>query len=159
MPAGSGIVHAELTAQSEATIRKLAHSDAMPILRREMRAATQPLVPAARQAARQTPSKRATKKARGGDVSLRRAVANSITRKMRLSGKVVQIAIIGVPKGGKANLGSVLEGIKPWDHPTYGHLPNVHQQSHPFFKKALEEHEPTVTRDIERVLDKFESTL
>lgn len=159
MPAGSGIVHAELTAQSEATVRRLAQSDAMPILRREMRAATQPLVPAAKRAARQLPSKRVTKRDRGGDVSLRRAVANSITRKMRLTGKVVQIAIIGVPKGGKSNLGSVLEGIKPWSHPVYGHMPNITQESHPFFKKALEEHEPAVTRDIERVLDKFESTL
>ena len=159
MPVGSGIVHAELTAQSEATIRKLAKSDAMPILRREMRSATQPLVPAAKQAARQLPSSRATKKARGGDVSLRRAVANSITRKMRLTGKIVQIAIIGVPKGGKSNLGSVLEGIKPWTHPVYGRTPAITQKPHPFFLKALEEHEPAVTRDIERVLDKFESTL
>jgi len=149
-------VHAELTAQSEATIRKLASADAMPILRREMRAATQPLAPAAKRAARNTPSKRGTK--RGVD-SLRRAVANSITRKMRLSTKKVMVIIAGVPKGGKSNLGALLEGTKPWDHPTYGHKPDVHQEAHPFFEKAIDQHEADVSRDIARVLDKFESTL
>jgi len=159
MPTGSKVIHGELTAQSQATIKKLAGSDAMPELRRSMRAATQPLAPAAKRAARNLPSKRATKKARGGDVSLRRAVANSITRKMRFSATFVQVAIIGVPKGGKANLGSVLEGIKPWVHPTYGHEPEVTQKSHPFFKEAIDEHEAEVTREIARVLDRFEQTL
>lgn len=158
MPSGSkDIIHAELTAKSQETLRKLAGTDLMKDLRREMREATQPLAPAARTAARQTPSKRVGKRFK--DVSLRRAVANSITRRMKLSPKFVQVVIIGVPKGGKSNLGALLEGTKPWTHPTYGHQPVVTQAAHPFFKKAIDAHEDEVTRAMERVLDKMESRL
>lgn len=156
MAGTNNAINVKMTAQSEATIRKLAGSDAMPELRRGMRLATQPLAPAAKRAARNTPSKRGTK--RGVD-SLRRAVANSIGRKMKLSTKKVLVIIAGMPKGGKSNLGSVLDGQKPWIHPTYGHDPRVTQESHPFFEHAIEQHEAQVTREMQQVLDRFERTL
>jgi hypothetical protein len=78
---------------------------------------------------------------------------------MRFSKTLVQIAIIGVPRGGKSNLGSVLEGTKPWVHPTYGHAPEQTQSAHPFFKEAIDRHEAEVTRAVDGVLDKLESRL
>ena len=143
------------TEQTERTIAKLKGSDAMPQLRREMRAATQPIVPAARKAARQTPSRRKRTKVD----SLRTAVANSITRKIKLSTRRVMIVIVSIPHGGKSNLGSVLEGDKPWRHPTYGHSPEVDQESHPFFAKTIRRYEAPIERSLQRVLTEFEKRL
>jgi len=145
----------QMTAQSQAIVKRLKGSDVMPDLRREMRAATQPLQPAARQAARRLPSQRRRTKVD----SLRTAIANAITRKLKLSQRQVLVAIVAIPKGGKSNLARALEGEIPWEHPTYGHDPIVTQEAHPFFKKTLDKYEPSVTRAIEGVLTKFERRL
>lgn len=148
-----------LTAASKVTIAKLAHADAMPPLRKRMRTATSPITSAVKQAARNIPSTHSRYKAaeRGG--SLRSAVANTIQRKMKFSTRNVSVIIAQVPSGGKSNLASVLEGVKPWDHPTYGHDPKVHQEPHPFFYDTIEKMEPAVNREIETVLSEFERML
>ena len=159
MPAVSNMARAELTAESRRTIAKLARSDAMPALRKKMRSATSPLQPAVRRAARQTPSTHSRYKAveRGG--SLRSAISNTIQRKFKFSGKSVTVIIKQVPSGGKSNLANVLEGTLPWNHPTYGHKPEVTQDPHPFFFETIQKLEPAVNREVEKVLTEFERTL
>lgn len=155
----SNNMRGELTAKSKATIAKLRTADVMPELRREMRVATSPMQPAVRRAVRNIPSTHSRYKAaeRGG--SLRTAVANSIVRKLRFSTRNVSAVIAQVPRGGKSNLANVLEGTIPWKHPTYGHDPEITQESHPFFFQAIEALLPEVNTRIETVLDKFERKL
>jgi hypothetical protein len=149
---------AELTPEAQRLILKLKTSDAMPGLRKEMRAAGAPMVQEAKRAARQLPSGRSRYKTPGG--SLRNAIANSIQQKLRLSARTVLLLVKQVPQGGKSNLGNVVEGtISPWEHPTFGHKPKVTQQAEPFFYKTLDRMEPETSARIERVLDDFEKRL
>jgi hypothetical protein len=148
---------ARLTAQSVRTVQKLKGAKAYPALRKEMVAAGRPMVQAAKRAARRLPSKRSRRKTPGG--SLRNAVASAITQKNKFSSKSVMVLIKEVPKGGKSNLATVLEGTKPWTHPTFGHGPEVDQESHPFFYKTLSEMEPEIGKALSRVLKKFERML
>ena len=150
-------IRAELTAEAKATIRKLKGANCMPEFRKEMGIATAPMVPAVRRAIRSIPSTRSRYKAEGG--SLRNAVANSIQRKMKLTSRTVMVVIKSVPNGGKANLGSVLEGTTPWVHPTFGHAPIVDQKSYPEFFPTLNKMAFGVERNVKRVLDKFEREL
>ena len=155
MPSRSNSVRVELTAQSQVAVSKLKHADAMPALRKKMREATSPLQPAVRSAARSLPSQFSRYKAKERGGSLRTAVANSIVRKMKFSKRRVSVIIAQVPKGGKSNLATVLDGEKEWNHPTYGHKPEVTQEPHPFFFRTIGKLEPSVNRRIESVLDDF----
>jgi hypothetical protein len=74
---------------------------------------------------------------------------------MKFSGRSVMVVIKSVPSGGKSNLATVLEGSKPWVHPTYGHKPEVTQSPAPFFFGTIEKLEPAVNREIESVLEEF----
>lgn len=150
-------MRSELTAQSKATIRKLKYSDAMPEFRKEMRSATAPMVSEAKKAIRGIPSSRTRYRTPGG--SLRNAVANSIQRKMNLSTRKIMVVIKAVPSGGKSNLGSVLEGTIPWVHPTYGHAPEVHQESHPEFYPTLNKMALGIEKNVYNVLVRFEKSL
>lgn len=150
-------MRAELTAESQRTIRKLIGTDAMPLLRAEMKVATAPMVPAVKTAIRSLPSQRSRYKSPGG--SLRNAVANAVQRKMNMNGKNCMILIKVVPKGGKSNLATVMEGTKPWHHPTFGHDPEVDQPSHPVFYKTLDHMAPAVEAKIAIVLSKMDRIL
>lgn len=158
--AGATNAHrAELTAQSRITIAKMRAADAMPDLRREMKTATSPAVPAVKRTVRAIPSSHSRYNAaeRGG--SLRNAVANTVKQSFRFSARTVSAVIAQVPKGGKSNLGRVLEGEIPWNHPTYGHGPDVTQTPHPFFFRVIEAMLPEINQRIETVLEKFERKL
>lgn len=144
----------EITAETIRTVAKLKGSDAMPDLRRQMRAATSAMQPAVRAAVRATPSA----KKRDRD-SLRSAVASSVQRKIKLSTKKVLVVITCVPRGGKSNLARVLEGDIIWRHPVYGHLPEIYQTPHPFFWQTVENLIPETNSQIESVLENFERKL
>ena len=148
---------AELTPEAQRLLLKLKAADAMPAFRVAMKGATSPLVKAAKSAARNLPSGRSRYKSPGG--SLRSAIANSIQSKTKFSARSVLALVKQVPSGGKSNLGTVLEGEKPWVHPTFGHGPEVDQEAHPFFYKTMEEHEPETTARVETVLEDFERRL
>lgn len=140
-------------------LRKLSRADAMKSLRVRMGVATSPLTPAVKRAARDIPSTHSRYKAQERGGSLRSAVANTIQRKIKFSPRSIIVLIKQVPKGGKSNLASVLEGTKVWQHPTYGHEPEVTQDPHPFFYETIEKMEPAVTREVEKVMRDFERTL
>jgi hypothetical protein len=78
---------------------------------------------------------------------------------MNFSGRKILVVIKAVPHGGKSNLGSVLEGTEPWVHPTYGHAPEVHQESYPEFYPTLNKMALGVERNIRLVLARFERKL
>jgi hypothetical protein len=157
-PAGYGEIRGELDARSKRTLAKLTRADAKPALRKALVKATTPTQRIVRQAARALPSKRSRRKTPGG--SLRNAIANSVTRKIKISLKGIAVIITVVPRGGKSNLGKVFEGeISPWRHPTFGHAPEVEQAPEPFFYRTINEQLPVVALEIERALDEFEKSL
>lgn len=144
--------HVNIT--GEATVKKLAGTDVMPAFRKRMRAASRDLVPAVKVAILNTPSRRAASKNTGD--SLRAAVAASVQRKVKLGKSKVLIVIAMVPKGGKSNLASVLEGTKDWHHPVYGHKPDKHQASHSYFFHTIDALSAGVGTQIDSVLNDFE---
>jgi hypothetical protein len=147
----------ELSAQGQRVIEQLIAADAMPILRKQMREATDDLQPAVRNAARALPSQRNISTEKGG--SLRAAVAASIKRVINLSARSMLVAITNVPHGGKSNLARVLEGEIKWEHPTFGHDPQVTQTPYPFFWEALAKYAPFVEAKMEAILTEFEREL
>lgn len=147
----------EPTTDTVQKLARLSKADAMPELRAGMRTATSPIVAAVKRAARSLPSGRSRRNTPGG--SLRNAVANSVTRRMKLSARTVVITIKAIPKGGKSNLSRCLEGEIPWDHPTFGHKPDVAQEPKPFFYKTIESIEPAVIAKVDAVVSEFERRL
>jgi hypothetical protein len=142
----------ELTPQSRAKLAQLRRLDGMPPLRKRMTIATSPLVAAIKDAVRHLPSSHSRYKTKERGGSLRNAVATTIQRKVRITQRTLLVIIKQVPKGGKSNLASVLEGTKPWIHPTYGHKPEVTQEPEPFFFDTIERTLPSLDREINRVL-------
>jgi len=155
--AQSADVRAELTAESKRVIEKAIKFNAMPTLRRELTAATQPLAPAVKRVVRSLPSSRKRVGEKGG--SLRSAVANAVTRKIKLSRRSMLILVTSIPHGGKSNLARAFEGEIPWRHPVFGHEPTVDQESHPFFYKTLKKYEPIIAARVKAALDKVERKL
>jgi hypothetical protein len=153
-----GDFRVELTAQSERTIAKLRGTDIMPDLRKELRNATDEMQPAVRQAARSLPSER---KGRGGNksTSLRRAIAASVKRRVKVNGREVRVDVYTQPSGGKSNLARCVEGVIPWEHPTYGHKPTVRQNPKPFFYDTIQAMIPKVTARVSLVLSDYEKKL
>lgn len=150
-------VRVELTEQGKRAVAKMLEVDAMPELRKEMREATEEIQPALRAAVKETPSKQKLGTVKGG--SLRAAVALSIKRVIKLGKRDVAVLIVWKPAGGKSNLGRVLEGEIPWKHPTFGHDPEVTQESHPFFFKTVEKFGPELDRKVTEVLSDIERKL
>ena len=159
MPAASPFIEGKLTTESRLKLARLKHAEVMPALRKTMRASTNPLVSAVRRAARDTPSTHSRYKSQERGGSLRSAVANTVTKKMKFNQRNVFVLIKQVPKGGKSNLGRVLEGSLPWAHPTYGHKPEVTQDSHPFFYNTIEKQLPRIEREMNTVLKELDRLL
>lgn len=147
----------EMTDQAKRIVLKLKMANAMPILRRQLREATDPIVPALRAEVKATPSQNRVKSEKGG--SLRGAVAAAMKRQIQLTTRTVRVAIVNKPHGGKSNLARVLEGEIPWKHPTYGHKPEVIQQSHPYFFRTVEKFGPEIDLRVRAVLNKIEREL
>ena len=157
MATNSSEIRVELTDSGKRAVAKLAATDAMPHLRKEMRLATDEFQPALRAAALATPSGRKKTTEKGG--SLRAAVAASIKRVVKLGKREVVVLVTNLPHGGKSNLARVLEGEIPWSHPTFGHDPTVTQTSHPFFWRTIAELAPRVDEKVTKVLSDIESEL
>jgi len=153
----SGSIRGELDAQGLRTLRKLQQANAKPALRKALLKATAPSQRLVRQAARALPSGRSRRNTPGG--SLRNAIANSVTRKVKLTSRSMMILITVVPRGGKSNLGRVLEGEIPWEHPTFGHGPVVQQKPEPFFYETMEKQQPYIATEISLALSEFERSL
>jgi len=151
-------IRVELTAQSERVLLKMRKFDAMPQVRREIIAAMKPMASAAKRAVRNAPSKRTSKRDSPGG-SLRSAIARAITTKVRFSRRNIMALVTVVPHGGKANLARAYEGEIPWDHPTFGHDPEQHQEPNPFFYRTLDKYEPVIAARVKAVLDKLEREL
>ena len=152
-----GAVRGELDARSIATLERLKHANLNPVLRKALTKATAPTQRLVRQAARALPSGRSRRNTPGG--SLRNAIANSVTRKIKVSAKGIMILITVVPRGGKSNLGRALEGEIPWEHPTFGHDPKVEQKPEPFFYDTINHELPSIAAQIEAAMTEFERTL
>lgn len=153
------VVRLEMTAETKRALRKLQQLDIMPDLRRELRAVTQPMVTAVRRAVRAIPSSRTRRQAKDLGGSLRTAVAMAVKQKVKASGRQVVAAVVVNSKGGKANLARVLEGTIPWKHQTYGHEPEVTQESHPYFYGTLEPYGHDAYKRIEYLIDTIEKKL
>jgi len=150
-------VRLEMTDQAKRVVAKLIAADAMPALRKEIREATDPIVPAIRNEVKSLPSQYKITSEKGG--SLRAAVAAAMKRSIKLSKRTVAVSIQNVPHGGKSNLARVLEGELPWNHPTFGHKPKVSQPSHPYFFRTVEKFGPSIEVKVREVLSKFEREL
>ena len=156
--AQSSDIRAELTADSKRLVEKAIKFNAMPELRREIAAAMRPLAMAAKRVVRNAPSKRTSKRnAPGG--SLRVAIANAITTKIRLSRRSILALVTVVPQGGKSNLARAYEGEIPWDHPVFGHDPTVSQEPNPFFYRTLNKYAPLIEARVRAVMINLERKL
>lgn len=148
-------VRMELTAQGIRVVEKMERADALKPLRRELMTATADMAPAVKRVARRLPSQDTRTKN-----SLRTALANAVQRKVKLTlRRGVMVLITVVPHGGKENLARAIEGIIPWQHPTFGHDPVVDQEPMTFFYKTLQKFEQTIEARVRSVLTKFESEL
>lgn len=148
----------DISAQSKQVLKNLEHTDLMPILRKEMRAATSGIAPIVRAEARNLPSSRTGRRQAG--TSLRRSVANIIRMKLRINPREIMIAIVAVPHGGKSNLARSLEGTIPWKVKVFGREGTEHDQKpEPFFYPTIEKLIPGVTAKVESVLNKYASRI
>jgi hypothetical protein len=144
------------TARTRETIGKMKKFDCKAGLRRELAEDTSGMTAAVKTAARRIDSGRGKKSAKaspGG--SLRAAVASTVRRTIKIAGKLVVVAIVAVPRGGKSNLVRAVEGDIPWKHPTYGHKPGVEQPPKPFFFKTLESFAPGISERVEATLNRY----
>lgn len=147
---------AQLTAESRRNLERLAKADLMPDLRKEVMSSTQPLVSAVKEAARHkvhAPGQARTR------ASLSSQIANAVGRSVVTTSRQVTAQITLTCKGNLSNLARSVEGIIPWEHPTFGHDPKVRQRPRPFFYATLETLTPRVANQIERVLSKLEKKL
>lgn len=153
--ASSENVRLELTEQSRRVLASMQKADALPDLRKALIEASEPMVPAVKRAARGLPSTRSRKNTPG--TSLRNALANAVKRKIKLTSKRTPLVLItNIPQGAKSNLARAVEGEIPWEHPVFGHPPNVTQEPMPFFYRTLNKYAPFVETRVRAVLDQFE---
>lgn len=118
-------------------------------LRRGLREAARPMVPAVRQAVLALPSSGLN--ARRGRQSLRRSVAKATALRVRTSGKRPGVVVWVNPRrmpAGQRNLPAYMEGLRPfhrWRHPVYGDEDTwVTQAPTPYFYRAIRPHEDRV---------------
>ena len=126
-------------------------------LRRELRRAARPMVPAVRAAVLATPSR--GDNARRGRDSLRRSIARATQLQVKTSGSRPGVRVWINPRRmpeGQHNLPAYMEGIKPfdrWRHPVYGDENTwVTQEARPFFYRAIRPYEDGVVEAGDRVL-------
>jgi hypothetical protein len=152
----SAPVRMELTAESQRTLHKLVEADVKADLRKQMMVATQPLVPAVKAAALHKIHAPGTRR---NKASLSSQVANAVSRSIKMTARQIVASINLTAKGNLSNLARVVEGEIPWRHPTFGHDPEVDQPKRPFFYATLAALIPTISREIEKVLDEVEKKL
>lgn len=126
-------------------------------MRRELRQAGRPMVPAVRAAVLALPSK--GQNARRGRPSTRAQVARATALRVRASGRTPGVSIWVNPKRmpeGKRNIPAYMEGIRPfhrWRHPTFGDWEKaVQQPATPYFYRAVRPYEDGVAEAGDRVL-------
>jgi len=129
-------------------------------LRRELRRAARPMVPAVRAAVLALPSQ--GQNARRGRDSLRRSIARATQLQVQTSGTRPGVRVWVNPRRmpeGQANLPAYMEGIRPfhrWRHPVYGDEDTwVTQPSRPFFYRAVRPLEDGVAEAGARVMDEI----
>jgi hypothetical protein len=149
----SSSISLKLSDEARRNINKLRTADLLPELRRQMSTATNGAVPVVRKAARSIPSHDTKKRTK---LSLRSQLASAVGRRIYLDGRRVTVAIVSAPRGGLSNLARCVEGEIPWQHPFFGHKPEVTQPPKPYFYPALEALGPEFGRKIEQVLDDFD---
>jgi len=119
-------------------LRRMDNREVTKRFRRELRAAAQPLVPAARRAALDIPVNGTS-----GSTGLRKRLARSVRLIVRTTGRNAGVAILAdparMPAGQKA-LPAYMEGTKqPFRHPVFGRTddPWEVQEAHPWFYPAM----------------------
>jgi hypothetical protein len=129
-------------------------------LRRGLRQAAKPMVPAVRRSVLALPSRGLN--ARRGRDSLRRSVAKATQIRAKTSGSRPYVAVWVNPKRmpeGQANLPAYLEGIRPfqrWRHPVYGDGDTwVTQPPKPYFYRAIRPLEDGVAEEGRRVMNEI----
>ena len=129
-------------------LREAGNKTLMKSLRKRLNAVTKPIVAEVRAAAKATPGK--------GDGSLRASLARSVQSKLSTSSKSASVSIklsgARMPSG-QRGLPALVEGLRPWRHPTFGHDPWKKQAPHPFFYQTLKKNEQKVQSEVARVLD------
>jgi hypothetical protein len=144
-----------LSAEARKHINNMRTADLLPALKKQMRTATNGAVPKVRLAARHIPSHN-KKRSKG---SLRSQLASAVSRRIYYDQRSISVVIASVPKGGLSNLARCVEGDIPWQHPFFGHPPEVQQNAKPYFYAALELLAPGFVKQVEKALDDFERML
>lgn len=75
-----------------------------------------------------------------GHTGLRRDISNATLMEMRTYG--VQLRVAGAQLGDRHNLPADIDSFTGWRHPTFAHLPWVHQAGHPWFRETIRRHAP-----------------
>lgn len=133
------------TAEGKETLRRL---------RKELRAAADPMVKSVKRAALGLPSQ--GENARRGRPSLRRTLARASRIKVSFSQRAAGVMVVTGPgkmPEGMKGLPPYFEGIRPLRHPTFGREPWVRQDAAPFFYPAIRPHEKDALEAGARVLE------
>lgn len=122
------------TADTKATLERLARIDITPEIRREINAATQSVVSEIRNEIHAMPTKTSHKSKGRNRQGLRAALARQVKKHVHLSKRRTQVMIEVQHDGGLANLARAVEGEIPWHHPVFGQPDtDVKQAPKPFF--------------------------
>lgn len=125
-------------------------------LRRELRAAAQPMLKSVRAAALGLPSE--GENARRGRPSLRRTLSRASRIKTSFSKNTAGVLVVTGPRGmadGAEGLPPMVEGVIPWRHPNFGRDDWSRQAALPFFYPAVKPHEPQASAAGRNVLDQI----
>jgi hypothetical protein len=122
-------------------------------LKRGIRKAAKPMVPAVRRNIRNLPSKQGKSSRAGGSLraDLSKAVKLQIRTTRSQAGITIRVDGRYMPEGMKS-LPAYMEGRKaPWRHPVYGNPVWATQPSHPYFYKIVPEMAAGVKKEIDAV--------
>lgn len=144
-------VQMQPTAETLKRIAAMKRLDVMKPLRRELAQVTRQGQAEAKAAILSTPSKQTYDRAN----SLRYALARAVRRSARVSAKTVSIRVWVKPTGGKANLGRLVEGSIPWQHPIFGiEGTSVNQESHPWFYETFTKIAARLSTQVRTAVDR-----
>jgi len=125
--------------------------------RKTLRSETQPVARDAKMAARALPSKRKLGKRKDQRKPLRRAIANATAVQVKLGGDPrVAIRVSKRQLGDRKNLPRLLNR-GGWDHLTFGHDPEVHQEgSKDWYDDIMRNAAPEIKKKLRQVVNNWE---
>lgn len=155
MASSLGLRHGRDLARITRELRQMDDKELLARFRKELRAASRPLVPAVRASIRAIPSSRPYTPA-----GLRGRLSRATTLEVKTSGKQAAVAIRvdgrKLPARSKA-VAAYMEGTRPrWRHPVYGNRDNwVQQPPQPYFYKVMTTAGARARLAVGRVMDQI----